>query len=218
MDYSGLRIGPQQLSDGIGQAFCRGTKEAAAVGANLSGLYEEANIRGQIFTLVQPLTGTGIAAGHIVGAAAAAATQFAIFNPATSTKNLVLLEFALAVVSGTFPAGPCVHGYIPNVPTLAASGTPISNIMGGAAAASVAKCYVSSAGAALTGGLAPVGHKLSNFGSTNTAQASPYLVNTIEYLDGKLIVPPGVGWLPMFSAAGTSCLLGWSVTWREVPI
>jgi len=40
----------------------------------------------------------------------------------------------------------------------------------------------------------------------------------IEYLDGKLIVPPGVGWVPMFSAAGTNCLLGWSLTWREVSI
>jgi hypothetical protein len=217
MDYSGIRIGPQTLADGVAQAFCRGTKEAAAIGANLNGFYEEANVRGQLFTLVQPLTGTGIAAGHIVGAAAAANTQFAVFNPLNSGKNLALIEFAMAVVSGTFPAGPCVHGYIPNIPTLAASGTPISNIMGGGAA-SVARCYVSSAGAALTGGLAPVGHKLSNFGSTATVQASPYLVGTIEYLDGKLIVPPGVGWVPMFSAAGTNCLLGWSLTWREVSI
>ena len=217
MDYSGIRIGPTTLADGVPQAFPRGNREGAAVTCNLGGLYEEATVRGQMYSLVLAATSTGIAAGHQSGAAAAAATQFAVFNPSLSGVNLVMIEWAIGVISGTMPAGPIQHAYIPNIPTLAASGTVISNKLG-TTAASVAKCYTSAAGAALTGGLAPVNHKLANFASTNTAQASPYLVNTIEYVDGKIVIPPGAGWLPMFSGAGTSLLCGLSVTWREVPI
>src|SRR5436305_12888471 len=105
MDQSGLRVGPQALSDGS-LTTARGNKEGAALSSNMGGLYEEATVRGQVFSLVLPLSSTGIAAGHIVGAAAAAATQFAVFNPLTSAKNLVLLEFAMGIVSGTFQAGP----------------------------------------------------------------------------------------------------------------
>jgi len=217
MDYSGLRVGPQQLADGTPQANARATKEGAAVGANLGGIYEEANIRGQVFSLVLAATTTGIAAGHQSGAGAAASTQFAVFNPAASGKYIVLLEFALGVISGTMPAGPVLHAYIPNVPTLAASGTVLSNVLG-STPSSIARCYTSAGGAALTGGQAPVNHKIANFASTATPQASPYLVNTMEYIDGKLVIPPGAGWLPMFSGAGTSLLCGLSVTWREVAL
>ena len=217
MDYSGNRIGPAALADGVAQTFQRGSREGATVSANLGGIYEETNVRGNLFTLVLAATSTGIAAGHQSGAAAAASTQFAVVNPLGSGKNLVLIEFCLGIISGTMPAGPVLHAYIPNTPTLAASGTVVSNLLG-AAPSSVAKCYTSAGGAALTGGAAPVNHKVANFASTNTAQASPYLVSTVEYLDGKLAIPPNTGWLPMFSGAGTSLLCGLSVTWREVPV
>ena len=216
MDYSGIRVGPQFLADGaLSQA--RANKEGATLSSNLGGLYEEAAVRGQIFTLVLAATSTNIAAGHIVSAAAGANIQFGVFNPVASGKNLVLIEFGMGIISGTFPAGPAFHGSMPGVPTLAASGTPLSNILA-SGNASVAKCYISAAGAALTGGPAVVTHKVANFSSTATAQASPYLVNTIEYLDGKIIIPPGSGWVPLFSGAGTTCLMGLSLTWREVSL
>ena len=216
MDMSGLRIGPQSAGDGA-LVQARGTREGAEISSNLGGLYEESCVRGQLFTHSLAATSTNIAAGHIVGATAAANIQFGVFNPVASGKNLVLLEFALGIISGTFPAGPAFHGLIPNVPTLAASGTPYSNLMG-SGLTSVAKCYSSAAGAALTGALAVVTHKLTNFSSTATAQASPYLVNTVEYIDGKLVIPPGMGWVPLFSGAGTTCLMGLSLTWREVAL
>ena len=223
MDFSGLRIGPQTLADGVPQTWARGNKEAAAVGANLGGIYEEASIRGQIFSLTLALsTGNAVAAGNIVGAAAAASTQFALGNPANSGKNLVLLEFGLAfdvATTAQMPYGPVFHGYIPApLWTAAAAGTILSSVFG-SNMASVATPFVSAGGATLTGGSAPVTHKLTNFATTNTTQASPYLINTIEYLDGKLIVPPGATWLPLFQAAGsTNFAYGVSITWREVPV
>ena len=222
MDYSGLRIGPQTLTDGVSQAFSRGTKEAAAVGVNLPGLYEETNVRMQLFSLTLPLTtGNVVTAGNIVGASAAQSTQFALCNPVNSGKNLVLIEFALAfdvATTAQMPVGPIFHGYLPGIPTAAAAGTIQSNIMGGGAT-SVAKPYSAAGGTATTGGPAPLTHKLTNFATTNTTQASPYLISALEYIDGKLVVPPGVGWLPLFQAAGSvNFAYGLGITWREVPI
>ena len=74
-------------------------------------------------------------------------------------------------------------------------------------------------GATLTGGVAPTTHKLTNFSTTNTTQASPYLINAVEYLDGKLVIPPGAAWLPLFANAGsTNFSYGVGIWWREVSI
>ena len=125
MDYSGIRIGPALLADGVSQAPVRGQREAAEVGANLGGVYEESTVRGMLFSLTMPAsTGNAVAAGNIVGASAAASTQFALANPATSNKYLVLLEFCLAFdVSTTaqMPIGPIFHGAMSGVWTAAAS-------------------------------------------------------------------------------------------------
>jgi hypothetical protein len=162
-------------------------------------------------------TGT-VAAGNVVGAAAAASTQFALVNPAASGKNLVLLRYRLGIISATtIAAGPIFHGYLPGVPTLAASGTIKSNMLG-AGANSVATGYVSAGGAALTGGPAPVTHIPANFSTTVTTPASPYLVSTDDLVDGCIIVPPGCGWLPLWQAAGTAILYGCSITWEEIPV
>jgi hypothetical protein len=222
MDYSGLRIGPQILSDGVSQATARGTREGAELCENLTGFYEEAVLRGQVFSLSLPLTtGNVVAAGNIILAAAAASTQFALCNPANSGKNLVLLEFALAfdvATTAQMPSGPIFHGYMPGCPTAAGVGTIQSAILGGGAA-SVARGYASAGGATLTGGAAPVAIKLANFATTNTTQASPYLIPPIEYIDGKMVVPPGAGWLPLFNVAGSvNFAYGVGVTWREVPV
>jgi hypothetical protein len=217
VDYSGIRVGPQTLADGVPQASARGSKEGALITANLAGYYEEAVARGQMFSLTLNAITTTINAGNIVAAAAAAATQFALFNPVGSGKNLVLIEFGLGYISGTAPAGPVFHGYIANIPTSAAAGTILSNLLGGGAS-SVAKPNASAAGVTLTSGLAPVTHKVANFANTATAAAAAFPVGAVEQIDGKLVVPPGVGWLPLFSGAGTTALIGLSVTWREVAI
>ena len=59
---------------------------------------------------------------------------------------------------------------------------------------------------------------MANFTSTNTAQASPYLVTTDDILDGQIIVPQGAGWLPLWGAAGTTLLNGYTVVWEEIPV
>lgn len=172
---------------------------------------------GTMYTLTLSATTTGIAAGNIIGAAAAASTQFALTNPSTSNKNLVLTKLGIGIISGTAGAGPLFHGFMTTNPTLASIGGTIRcNRLGSTAVTSVATPHSLAAGSALTGGSAPITFRVANFSSTNTAQATVGLINAVEVIDGDIIVPPGVTWVPLWSAAGTTLLNAYSVTWYEM--
>ena len=77
----------------------------------------------------------------------------------------------------------------------------------------------SAAGTALTGGSAPITFRTMNLTFSATAFASAAGTSTIaDVPDGDLIIPPGYGWVPLWTAAGTSVLNSYSVTWEELPI
>ena len=209
-------VGPQSKADGS-QLALRSSRTGAGVVADAHGRYQEATIRSNVYSLVLTATTTGVAAGNIAGAAAAAATQFVLWNPSASQKALVLLKFGMGVISGTPGAGPMFHGIITTVPTIASIGGPAVNNLTGAGTGSVAKFVASAAGTALTGGGAPTTLRLADFASTATAQASVGELRIVEYIDGEIILPPSVGWVPLWGAAGTSLLNGYSITWEEVP-
>ena len=109
------------------------------------------------------------------------------------------------------------HGTLTTVPTIASAGGPAVNNLTGAGTGSIAKFVASAAGTALTGGSAPTTLRLADFASTATAQASVGELRVVEYIDGEIILPPGVGWVPLWGAAGTALLNGYSITWEEVP-
>jgi hypothetical protein len=109
------------------------------------------------------------------------------------------------------------HGTLTTIPTIASVGGPAVNNLTGAGTGSVAKFVASAAGSALTGGGAPTTLHIADFASTNTAQASVGELRVIEYIDGEIILPPGIGWVPLWGAAGTTLLNGYSITWEEVP-
>ena len=211
-----VRIGPQVLADGdLTQE--RGAKDGSLCGVNAHGYYLEPTYRGNVFSMVLTATTTGVAAGNIVSAAASAVIQFGLFNPANSGKLLVLLRFRMGIISGTPGAGPMFHGYYTANTSVAGTGTILNNQVGGSTA-SVAKGFATAAstGTATTGAGAVNTHMLTNFTSTATAQASPYLVSADDLLDGCLIIPQNAGWAPLWGAAGTSLLNGYSITWEEV--
>lgn len=174
------------------------------------------NYQKTMFTMNLLATSTGVAAGNIASAAAAASTNFALTNPSTSNKNLVLTKFMVGVVSGTPGAGPIFHGYCATPSTVAGTATILSNVLGNTSLTSVATGYATAAGTTLTGCSAPVTFRVANFSSTATAQASVGLVNAVEELDGDIIIPPGVMWVPLWSAGGSSLLNAYSVTWYEM--
>jgi hypothetical protein len=170
-------------------------------------------VAGSEFSMTLAATTSTIAAGNIVGAAAAASTQFALSNPLGSGVVLVLSKLIIGIISGTPAPGSIFHGLIPNVPTLAASGTIVPSRAGGAG--SRAKGYASAGGAALTGGLAPAIQRASSLTTTGTAQASPGIVNGLEDIDGDIVIPTGYTWVPLWSTAGTTLLNAYTISWKE---
>ena len=51
-----------------------------------------------------------------------------------------------------------------------------------------------------------------------SAYAAAAGANTLENVEGDIVLPPGTGWLPLHAGAGTSVLHAYSVTWEEIPI
>ena len=185
------------------------------------GRYYEQTSRGQLFTLTLSATTTGIAAGNLLNAAAAASTNFAIWNPIGSGFNLSITKVMVGIISGTLATGPLYHAVIqtsnPTINTVSTNGVAYNNLVGGKSP--VARYVAVAAGTALTGASAPVVLRTMNLTFSAAAFAAPAGANTLADLpDGDLIIPPGYGWVPQFSAAGTSVLNSYSVTWEEIPI
>jgi hypothetical protein len=217
------QVGQQNAADGT-QTILRQGRTSELIISQGKARYHEAATRGNTFALVLPVTATGVAAGNLVNAAAAAATQFALWNPLGSGVNLCLIEVGVSVVSATtMPAGPSFHGLITgSVPTIASttdSGRGAFNARAGSGAPRAR--YVNTAaqsGTTLTGGSAPITFRAMelSFSATGFAAAGGNYVD--EHLDGEIVLPPGTGWLPLWASAGTSMLNAYSVVWEEIPI
>jgi len=188
-----------------------------------NGKYYQSALDGDIFTLTHHLTTTAIAAGHLVAAAAAANVQFIVWNPIGSGVNLSLLRFAVNITSGTTPISGLFHAIGAVAPTIA-SGTLASEAVITSHKASQATYngkagyYTHTSGAASTGAAAarvvqPVGLNMS--AGTFQSLAGTMLVDKI---DGAIVLPPNTFYVPQWSAAGTSMLVGYALTWKEVPI
>lgn len=211
-----MKVGSDWGGAGTFKPFTSGISGAQRT-TDAHAKYMDAVLAGRVYSLALNATTTGIAAGQIVAAAAAASTNFAIFNPLASGRYLVLWHFGMGIISGTSPAGPLFYGMIVNgIPTVAATGTIQNNLLGGGAG-SVARTYATAAGTTLTGGAAPLVHSCADFSATATAQAVPGTIRAVENLDGRIVLPPGMGWLPLWSGAGTSLLCAYSITWEEIP-
>lgn len=182
------------------------------------GRYYETTSRGNMFTLTLNATTTGIAAGNLVGAAAAASTQFALWNPNGSGVNLNILKVNIGLISGTYgTGGPVFHGlFVNGNPTIANVGTAYNNLAGGRPP--IARYVASAAGTALTTGTAPVTFRAMTMAYSASAYSAAAGSNTLELVEGDIVLPPGTGWVPLFAAAGTSVLNAYSVTWEEVPV
>jgi hypothetical protein len=222
-----IRSGTTVLADGT-VAPARATRVGAIAVADAQGKYYEQASRGNIFSMVMTASATNAPAANnlLSGLAAAGAVAFALWNPPGSGKNVSLLKLGVMPVSGTPPVGGLWHGIMATCPTIASS-IAAANVgffgcnNAGMAAASVARGVVTAAGGtALTGCSLPTVLRMAdlNLSAGTLASANSNGVKAIEYIDGDIILPPGTGWLPVWSAAGTTFLYGMSVTWEEIPV
>lgn len=216
-----IRSGYTTLADGT-VAPARASRVGAAICGDGQGKYYEASSRGTIFSAGLTAWTSTVAAGNIIGAAAGASTQFAVWNPYGSGKNLSILKFGVYPISGTSPIPAVFHSATATAPTIATSVAATygwfccNNV--GLATASVARVLASQAGAALTGSSILTIIRAADLYITAGTAANLAGQKVVEYVDGDIVIPPGTGWVPTWAAAGTTFLGGYSVTWEEIPV
>jgi len=187
------------------------------------GKYYQSALDGSIYSLTYLLTTTAIAAGHIKAASAAANVQFIVWNPIGSGVNMSLLRFGLNITSGTTPISGLVHAVGSVAPTiatgtLASEATITSHNAGTATYAGKAGYYTHVSGGASTG--AAAARAVRPFGLSMSAGTYASLAGTLlmDNLDGDIVLPPNSFYVPQWAAAGTSMLVGYSLTWKEIAI
>jgi hypothetical protein len=213
-----IRSGMTTLADGT-TAPARASRNGSLINGDGQGCYYEQASKGSVFSLVLNSWTTAISAGNLVGAAANASTQFAVWNPTGSGKNLSLLKFGVALISGTTPAGALFHSYSNTAPTIAtAVVSPICCNNVGMAAASVARALTHVSGSALTGSSILAMIRMADLSFSAGTYANLATQRAIEYINGDIVIPPGTCWVPTWSLAGTTVLGSYSITWEEIPI
>jgi len=208
-------VGPATLPDGAdGNPFRQGN-EGQFIQSRLHGTHYESAKRGNIFIL------STIPAGLAVPIQSTLAPTVLLWNPSGSGKNLVLIRYTIAYVSGTSIATPIGLVYTLGAGSAAATAapiavftalTPVNGLLGGGIA-SVMK--VSAAG---TNTLTAAGTWIyTMFGESAliaTSAMNPYELN--HEFDGSIIIPPGVAVHPGGTAA-SGALLAQTFVWEEVP-
>lgn len=214
-----IRTGNTLLADGS-VAPARASRIGALAVGDAQGRFYEQSSRGNVFSLCLATAST-IPAGNVNAAAAAALTNFAVWNPTGSGKNLSLLKFSITPLSGTLVASSVWHSYSSTPPTIATSVVnPITCNNPGMAAASVARAVShATTGVALTGSTALQLIRAAGFAwtagtFTNLAMSSGF----VEAIDGDIVIPPGICWVPTFTIVMAAMVMGYSVTWEEIPV
>lgn len=205
-------------ADGVTPNAMRGGRLNDLIVSMHGPRFYEMTSRGRSYTLPLLTTSTGAAAGNLNAAAAAASTQFALWNPATSGVNLVLKRLCFGLVSGTPPGGPLLHNVFTGaLPSIASVGTAFNSLVG-TSYTGQAKFVASAAGTTLTGGSAIALLRPSTISFSANAFAAAGGSAHFEDIDGDIVLAPGTGWVPCFASAGTTLLNAWGIAWNEIPV
>jgi len=212
------QVGIQNLAN-MARPTIRSDRTGAVVTVDTHARFQEAVIQGNVYGFTGVATAT--AAAQIVGGAAGGHLNFAIWNPVGSGKNLVLWVFGMGIISGTPTAGPAWHGMmntsnVSAVSSVAAGLGPYN--LNGSFSKSVANVWFVAADTTnFTGGGAPYQVCMANFSMANTntnTLANPNYTN--DFIDGKIIIPQGMGWLPLRAGTGSSDNTAYSIVWEEI--
>lgn len=209
-----------QVGPSSAQSASPGTNPTVRVGqlgdvvvSELHGRYYEQAYRGSIFT-ISVVTAATITA--YVGAAGGT-PQIAIYNPAGSNKNLVLLQASVLNVVAASAAGTSAWGiYYGQTAAITASSNAVPyNTYTLRQGGSVATGFTATA---LTSGSAATGILPIATYYWATAAGAFFAPPSIVDINGSIIIPPG-GYAALGgSGALTSATWSSSLTWEEVPI
>lgn len=218
------QVGIQSLAYGS-RPVLRTDRSAALTTVDAHARYQEAVLNGNVFGLCLTVVTTATAAGNLMPLTSAVntTTNFALWNPVSSGVNLVLWQFNL-VYSGTTVTpvgGPVWHGMFnaQGISTVTTYDTGrVARNLGGWQNSPKASYISSTSGTSLAGQGVPYLISMANFCETANTYTYAFVIPTTDNIDGKIILTPGTGWVPLLPGAGTNLLVGFSVIWEEIPV
>ena len=203
-----MLVGPRQVNDADFSGGRAARTGEALVGMIHPRFYEQAK-RGNLYSGHTAVT--GVAPGTAIGTTAA----FALYNPAGSGFDLVMMQADMSYLSGTLGIGFVSYVGHLNPAQAAITGTAIPVVNGKVSGAA-------GVGKPLTTATVPAsGSPFRLFANLPPILASSVVTpwRFTDVIDGAIVIPPGCGVsLQATAAAGTAPLVLYGVTWEEVPI
>lgn len=226
MPYLEGQVGPRQLGDGA-PAPQRLDKNGAVVTSDAHGRFQEAALRGKLFSDGMTLTSIN-AATFTTGTLGATATPIlGVWNPLNSGVNLAVLQARLQVVNTALQVtGPGAFmwatsygnaaistGNAPlNRATLQPFGSAAKGLAGVALTALTNNLVVREA-SGLSGG------PMSNLSTLQTAAGlMPINLPAVDNIDGALVVPPGGVLALLVTSTPVAISAASALLWEELPL
>lgn len=215
-------VGPQISADGTTPSL-RAGRSSEAIVQELHGRFYEQTFRGNVYSF--GISNTALVAANAIatGVTSSAQPVVGLYNPSTSPVNLVILQASVVTTTvantAVAPGGFMWVGSAGNTGVSTGS-TPV-NMKTLVASGSSGKAFaVSTALTGLTNSLATL--RASGIASINAAgpatAISQSISNTVENVDGSIIVPPG-GVVALMNQLSTSTIsVSVSIVWEEVVI
>lgn len=218
-------VGPTLNSDGVlVQGGFRQGKLGDLIVSELHGRFYEQVARGNVYSIG---SGNTALSANTITLSATATPIVGVWNPATSSVNLVILQIAAQVYINTLttPVGSgalvlasslsnavVTTGSAPfNRKTLASSGSSAKGFPGGVALTGLTNNLVIFEGADLQN-TTPITH------GTITAVSGQFSVGGVQNFDGSLFVPPGGVLALLNTTSTTTCSVASRLMWEEVPV
>lgn len=220
------QVGPALLADGIATAGLRQGRQGEASVSELHGRFYEQAYRGNLFSNGSSLTALS---ANTITLTATTTPILGVYNPSTSTVNMVILQASLQAIINTFttPVGAGLFVWAWSIGNSAVStGTQPVNRKTMAQSGSQGKGMAFVALTGLTNAL--VIYEAADFTSPTgqtygtivapTAGTSLTGFGGVQNFDGSLIVPPG-GVLALLNTTSTTTMsAGGRLLWEEVPL
>jgi hypothetical protein len=201
------RIGILPGQDG-GQQPLRLARSGALIMAQGHASFAESVLRGNVMEAANAVA--GVAPGTVL----ATTPPFALWNPPSSGKNLVIMKATMGYVSGTLGGGTVLFAIVPSQVTVPSGGAELvpNNAMIGYPRG-VGRAFAGSTLAAVPIILRPSFVMGAWLATTATPPG-----NEMDIVDGGIVLPQStVLVMQAIAGAGTSPLVIFSMTWEEVP-
>lgn len=214
------QVGPQVNSDGSIPGL-RSGRSGEVVTQLLHGQFYEQNFRGNMYSF--GLSNTALVAANAIatGLTSSAQPVVGLYNPSTSLFNLVVLKAMVVqttIANTAVAPGGFMWVYSAGNPGVSTGSTPINNKTLVAAGSSAKAFAVSTPLTGLTNSLAVFrGTGIGGLNAAGPATAISQAQNqTVENVEGSIIVPPGgvIGIMNQVSTTTVSVSVG--IIWEEV--